>query len=136
VVASFIRFVVLGQRDSTTGIDLGVFQVASALKERADVSPADRALVSDLLAWFSQNLCVPTRFNRSRSKGYYRRQTRGIAWFRETATEHLAQVQRLKKALERYGYQVTTLRETRVGYVVYEDDHQVIAEPFADTRME
>jgi hypothetical protein len=26
------------------------------------------------------------------------------------------------------------LTETRVGYVVYEDDLQVVAEPFADTK--
>jgi len=26
------------------------------------------------------------------------------------------------------------LDEERPGYVVYEDEHQVIAEPFADTR--
>lgn len=26
------------------------------------------------------------------------------------------------------------LTETRIGYVVYEDDLQVVAEPFADTK--
>ena len=27
------------------------------------------------------------RLNRSRSKGYYRRTTKGISWFKDTATE-------------------------------------------------
>ncbi len=40
---------------------------------------------------------------------------------------------RLKETLESYGHPVTVIRETRVGYVVYEDDLQVVAEPFADT---
>lgn len=118
MAASFIRFVVLGQRDSATGVDLGVFQVASALRDREDVSPADRALLCETLAWFRENLSVPTRFNRTRSKGFYRRQTRGIAWFRETAAEHIAAVQRLKMTLESYGYQVTTLsRVIRKGSI-------------------
>jgi hypothetical protein len=32
------------------------------------------------------------------------------------------------------GYSVALIREERVGYIVYQDDVQVIAEPFADTR--
>jgi hypothetical protein len=41
------------------------------------------------LAWFGSNLAEPARFNRTRSKGYYRRQTRGIACFRQTAAKHI-----------------------------------------------
>ena len=36
--------------------------------------------------------------------------------------------------LEAHGYHVSILLEERLGYIVYEDEHQVIAEPFADTR--
>jgi hypothetical protein len=133
VPAGYIRFVV-AERDRGTGLDLGVFQVAYRLRDRPDVPEIDRAVLRDTLAWFGQNLAEPDRFNRSRSKGYERRQTRGIAWFRDTATEHVSRVQRLKVVLEAHGYHVRMLREERLGYVVYEDDHQVIAEPFADTR--
>ena len=35
--------------------------------------------------------------------------------------------------LEHYGHPVLILSEERVGYVVHEDDFQIIAEPFADT---
>jgi hypothetical protein len=40
----------------------------------------------------------------------------------------------LAHVLEDYGFQVSTIREDRVGYVVYEDAMQAIAEPFADTN--
>jgi len=113
---------------------LGVFQVAYRLRDSPDVSAADRAILRDTLAWFGKNLAEPARFHRSRSKGYERRQTRGIAWFRDTAAAHIAQVQRLRAVLEANGYHVSMLREERLGYVVHEDEHQVIAEPFADTR--
>ena len=68
------------------------------------------------------------------SKGYYRRATRGIAWFRDSAAECILRMHRIKDVLEKHGHQVNVLRETRVGYIVYEDDFQVIAEPFSETR--
>lgn len=68
-------------------------------------------------------------------EGYERRQTRGIAWFRDTAADHIGRGQQMAVVLETHGYHVSMLREERVGYVVYEDEHQVIAEPFADTRV-
>jgi hypothetical protein len=133
VPRSFIRFVV-AERHPRTGLELGVFQVAYVLRDRPDIPERDRAVLRDALAWFGKNLAEPARLNRTRSKGYDRRQTRGIAWFRDTATEHIARVQRLRAVLEVYGYHVSMLREERLGYVVYEDEHQVVAEPFADTR--
>jgi hypothetical protein len=42
----------------------------------------------------------------------------------------------LRRVLEDYGRIVHVVREDRIGYVVYEDDVQVIAEPFAETRTE
>jgi hypothetical protein len=39
----------------------------------------DRRLLTELLRWFGENLATPDRFNRSKSKGFYRRTTRGIA---------------------------------------------------------
>ncbi len=41
---------------------------------------------------------------------------------------------RLKRLLEANGYPVTMVKEKRVGYVVYEDGCQVVAEPFSETR--
>jgi len=133
VPPGFVRFVV-AERDPATGLELGIFQVAYRLRDRLDIPEIDRAALRDTLAWFGKNLAEPARFNRTRSKGYERRQTRGIAWFRDTAAEHIAWVQQLEAVLEAHGYHVSMLREERVGYVAHEDEHQVIAEPFADTR--
>ena len=70
----------------------------------------------------------------TKSKGFYRRNTRGIAWFKDCATEHLARMQEMKTLLEQYGHPVVMLSESRVGYLIYEDAFQVVAEPFSDTR--
>jgi len=129
---AFIRFA-LTRRHPDSGVEEGLFRLAYWIRDDPDVNPVDRAELKEQLEWFATNLQTPERFNRSRSKGYYRRATRGIAWFRDTSTECLARMHRLKETLESYGHPVTVIRETRVGYVVYEDDLQVVAEPFADT---
>ena len=40
----------------------------------------------------------------------------------------------IKRVLEANGEIVEVLQEERLGYIVYTDEVQVIAEPFADTR--
>ena len=40
----------------------------------------------------------------------------------------------LKAILEMHGHIVSLVREERVGYIVHEDEFQVIAEPFSDTK--
>lgn len=129
----FIRFV-LASRDPDSGVEAGTFTLAYKLRDSPHLQAADRELLTETLAWFGKNLETPTRFNRSTSKGFYRRNTRGIAWFKDTATEHLARMHSIKAILEKYGHSVTMLSETRVGYVTYEDACQVIAEPFSDTQ--
>jgi len=39
----------------------------------------------------------------------------------------------MKRIVEANGYSVGLVRADRVGYVIYEDEVQVVAEPFADT---
>jgi hypothetical protein len=130
---TYLRFVV-ASRDAHSGVAGGVIQRAYALGRAKEVAPDDRRSIETILAWFEKNLAAPTRFNRTRSKGYYRRRTKGIAWFRDTAHEHLSRMHDLKRILEAYGESVELIREDRIGYVVYEDQVQVVAEPFSDTR--
>ena len=117
-----------------TGVADGLFGVAYAVRDSEETSTSDRESLTEQLAWFLQNLPIPKRFNRSSSKGYYRRRTKGIAWFRDDAQEHISRMHVIKRIVEANGHAVHLVREDRIGYVVYEDDVQVIAEPFADTR--
>ena len=117
-----------------SGVADGLFGAAYAVRDAQETSLIDRDCLTDHLAWFVQNLPIPKRFNRSTSKGYFRRNTKGIAWFRDDAGEHISRMHEMKRIVEANGHLVHIVREDRVGYVVYEDDVQVIAEPFADTR--
>jgi hypothetical protein len=130
---NLIRFV-LARRHPDSGVEDGTFALAYELRESAHVEVADRNLLAANLAWFEKNLETPERFNRTKSKGFYRRKTRGIAWFKDTASEHLARMHEIKAVLEQYGHPVVMLSESRVGYVIYDDEFQVVAEPFSDTQ--
>jgi len=129
----FIRFV-LKRRDADSGVEEGMFQVAYKLRDSPRVEASDRAVLAETLAWFEKNLETPSRLNRTKSKGFYRRKTRGIAWFKDSAIEHVARAHSIKLIVEQHGHHVLILSEERVGYVVHEDAFQIIAEPFADTR--
>ena len=129
----FIRFIV-ARRDPDSGVESGLFSLAYELRDSPHVEAAHRALLTEILKWFEKNLETPSRFNRTKSKGFYRRKTRGIAWFRDTAMEHLARMHQIKGVAESYGHSVVMLSETRIGYMTYEDAFQVVAKPFSDTQ--
>lgn len=129
----FIRFV-LPSLDPDSGVASGVFELAYSLQGHPRVKQQHRARLKELTTWFDEHLAAPDRFNRTRSKGHYRRVTRGIAWFKDSAHEHVQQLFQLRGVLEEIGYSVHLICDARVGYVIYEDEHQVIAEPFRDTR--
>ena len=66
--------------------------VIAAAYELAHSSAHPDATVNELrrwLTWFETHLAVPDRFNRTKSKSWYRRDTHGISWLRAGATEHV-----------------------------------------------
>lgn len=130
---NFIRFV-LGRKHPESGVEEGVFRLAYKLRKDNAVPAHDRQTLTEIMSWFDTALPVPRRFNRSKSKGHYRRATRGITWFRETAMDHLSKMHIVKSILESQGHPVDMIIESRIGYIVYEDEVQVVAEPFAETR--
>ena len=130
---AYIRFV-LSRRNRESGVEDGVFGLAHKLRDEPELSAADRQTLRDALTWFDDHLAEPTRLNRTSSKGHYRRTTKGIAWFRDTANDSLARMHLIKRVLENNGHPVTMIREDRIGYIVYEDEQQAVAEPFSDTK--
>jgi len=130
---AFIRFV-LAKRHPDSAVEEGLFTLAYTLRDDPAVSAQDRGTLRDNLEWFERHLPTPHRFSRSKSKGYWRRKTRGIGWFRDGARQCLARMHLMKDILEAHGHQVTMVCKARVGFIVYEDDFQVVAEPFSDTR--
>lgn len=128
----YIRFVLQRSNDDSGAKD-GFFSAAYELQKSADISAQSLSSINELLAWFESNLNTPERFGRTKSKGYYRRNTKGISWFKPVARDHISRARELKTLLEEHGYFVDELKTGRPGYVVFEDENQIVVEPFRDT---
>jgi hypothetical protein len=121
----YVRFVcfqlVSGQRTR-----LGLFQ---ALDEaRMSDHAADWALAElrETVDWFNEELAAPKRFSRDSWNGG---DQPTLSWFKASAEEHIKQMYRLKTALENCGVHVEVLTTREPGCVLYEDEHQIAAEP-------
>ncbi len=128
----FVRFV-FQQLNPDTGVSDGIFDTAYQLRDSGKLPEYEEQELSALLCWFGDYLDVPARFNRTKSKGYYRRTTKGISWFKSTAKEQISNMRRLAGILGENGHDVTMIKAGNPGYIVCEDEHQVVAEPFSDT---
>ena len=127
----YLRFV-LRRRNENSGVRDGVFAAAYELRDAPETAPAVRQRLETALKWFAKHLPTPKRFSSSRSKSARGGPTKGIAWMKPEATEHIAMMHELASALGECGYVVDVLTTSRPGYVVYEDDFQIVAEAFAD----
>ena len=94
------------------------------------MSAEDVEKIQQAFDWFNSNLPHPTRFSLSARPN---RKAQALSWFRPTALDHIARMRDYISVLDQYGLIIVVLKTARPGYVVYEDDYQVVAYPFADT---
>ena len=128
----YVRFVRPNKVSGMKARD-GFFCAAYDLRDDAHIDQFTSDQLEDLLSWFRQYLTIPRKFSRSRSKGGYRGDTKGLSWFKPEAKEALEKSYELIALLAENGYVIETIKSDRVGYVVYEDENQLVAEPFSDT---
>jgi len=126
----FLRFVV-DDLDPDSGRRQGVLQAAFALRDRGDLSPKEWAALSVVAHWLDANLPKPVRFSRKRNNSH--RTPMGLSWFKDSAHEHIARLREVAALLEFHAIRVEAIATDRPGYIVYEDDFQIVAEPFSDT---
>lgn len=125
----FVRFVVT-EIDDDSRQPLGVFHAIAKLRGRGVLTSEEQQQEIEIGKWFDKNLAKPTRFTTSKPP-HYRKQSKAISWFRDSAHAHSSQIRRLIAILEHHGVSVRMLTTIRVSYVTYEDEHQIVAEPFA-----
>jgi hypothetical protein len=118
----YIRFVV-GRKDEDSHVDQGIFQAAALALEWQNITGSDADSLNELRAWFGQNLERPTSFGRDA-------QRRGICWFKAESAQHISRIWEMVRILERNGIYVRKIQTDVPGYVIYEDDWQLVAEPF------
>jgi hypothetical protein len=129
----FLRFVT-AEVHQESHEELGVFQAAYRLRDKDMLSEEEKDLLQEIHEWFNKNLEKPTRFTTSKPP-YYRKRQNGISWFKDSAREHIGKIREMVALLRRHDVPVRMIRAARPGYVVYEDDVQVVAVPFADSKF-
>ena len=118
----YVRFVV-GRKDEDSHVEQGIFQAAAQALEGQEIAGSDAEELNELRQWFNQHLDEPVSFGRGKFP-------KGICWFKTGATEHISRIREMANILERNGIYVHKIRTDRPGYVVYEDEWQLLAEPF------
>lgn len=127
----FIRFVV-AHLDDESGYRRGFIHAASELDKKGELSGAESARLKAILKWFNTCLPVPSRFTRTRNANH--KNKRALSWFKEAALTELRHAHDLVELLKAHDVVVEMITTERPGYVVYEDEYQVVAEPFHDTQ--
>ena len=128
---TYLRFVVADIHNES-GKELGVFHAVLRLRERGKLHAHEEELHDLIRQWFNANLERPARFTASKPP-HYRKPNKAISWFKDTATEHISHMRDLVGILENHGAVVQMLKTERVGYIVYQDEFQIVAEPFGDS---
>jgi hypothetical protein len=87
--------------------------------------------LKELFEWFNDRLPSPSKVSRTRNDSH--KASRCLAWFKDSATEHIAFAREVAEILRQHDIIVETLVTERPGFIVYEDALQVLAEPFSET---
>ena len=117
----YIRFAIVW-KDKENHFERGVFHAVTQALERRDITGSNAVELNDLLAWFGTHLQNPISEGRDKDR-------RGVCWFKVTAAEHISRVQQMVRILQRNGISVMRIRTDKPGYVIYEDEWQLVAEP-------
>jgi hypothetical protein len=118
----YVRFVI-DRKDEDSHVEQGIFQAAGQALEWQNVTGSDADELKELRAWFNENLEKPSSFGRNKLR-------LGICWFKTDAAEHISRIWEMVHILERNGVYVKKIRTDKPGYVIYEDEWQLVAEPF------
>jgi hypothetical protein len=107
--------------DPQSGRPTGILVAAHELRDSNRISVADEKWLREHLSYFNEHLKIPACL---KEPGHHR----AISWFKE-GSKMIDRVWPLKVLLEEYDVfiEVTTTRDP--GFLIYEDGHQVVADP-------
>jgi hypothetical protein len=125
----YLRFVIQ-DLDEDSGRRQGLFQTLVDIQDRNELYQYEIERIREIGDWFNVNLKKPSSFTRSSKP---RAINKAISWFKDSADEHIAYMREIAAILEGHGVHTEIIRTERPGYIVYEDEYQITAEPFSDS---
>ncbi len=107
--------------DPHSGYPTGILVAAHQLRDSNRVTIEEEGWLRDYLLYFNQNLAIPECLEELKNK-------RAISWFKE-GSQMIDRVWNLKVFLEEQGIFIDVITTTKPGFVIYEDDDQIVAQP-------
>jgi hypothetical protein len=117
----FLRFTIANLHEGP-GQPVGIFHAVRYLRDDGRLTVEQEEIANDVFDWLYDHLDAP-------SEHVLETNPEAVSWFRATATDHIAQAERLIPLLEHHGYRVTSARLLDPGTIVYADSAQVLALP-------
>ena len=122
----YIRFVMLA-KDMDSRHPEGLIIGASRLIEEDVFDREEQEAVEQILRWFNQNLKIPPLLKQPG-------RNRCLSWFKPEAKEALRMMWELFNLLKKKGVAVDFIKKEDVGNVFYEDECQIVAQPYRHNR--
>jgi hypothetical protein len=126
---TYVRFVT-SKIDKDSGRRQGIFQAAADLIDLNELDDDEREELQALRKWFNVHLEEPERFSRSSKTSAA---AVAIGWFKGTSAEYVRRARSICRILNDHGVHTEMITSARPGYIVFEDEHQIAAVPFAET---
>lgn len=120
----FVRFV-SAEIDCDSHVSAGLFRAAEKLLDEVWLPEYEYEALMEPIIWFRRHLPDPYDYRlRPASLAL-----RSICWFRSTAHEHLRHAWELVAILEERDVFMRMIKCETPGYILYEDEAQVLAYP-------
>ncbi len=115
----FIRFVMGLEREHHRDLT-GVITEARLLRDDGRLDHAELEWLAEAYAWLNENLPVPPFY-----RGW---PSSAASWFKDGARDSIRRVWGIVSILRVNGLPVRVLRSRSPGKILYEDEHQVVAD--------
>lgn len=115
----------IDEKHPKSHMNVGIFSVAYEILDDTETEEYIRLNIRETLNWFTEHLKVPELDD-----------PRAIYWFKDSESKCIENIWKLVTFLRLSGKVVSHIRmpQAKIGYILYEDDKQIAAIPFKDTR--
>ena len=104
-----------------------IFQNIYQFRDSGVLQDYEKDYLQWLLTWFDENLEKSHTFSRKRTSS---EATRWLSRYKESAHDHISKMYELKAFLEIHDMYVEVVMTDIPGYIIYEYDIQIVAEPY------
>lgn len=122
----YLRFVTATQ-DEDSRKKQGLFHSANRLKQEGELDRYESEVVERIFRWFNDNVKVPWLLKAPGNN-------RCLSWFKPEAKQALHLMWEMYYLLQSKGVSVEVLKENDIGEIKYEDEVQVVAQPYRHNR--